>query len=161
MVKNSASTAGVCEPLKKCTSLKSRCTCNNTYQNLYKRAKTIVKNNATMAFYNWKKIGIPRNRCIGCQSQSKSLQVRDGMWFPKNEILANTALWPIEFARKGLTSAGMCYSNTEREALGTLNGMKLFQITASPIAKTTKNFFVHSSIQHKNLVQTWTTAIHN
>ena len=45
------STAEVCEPLRKLTSKKTRCMWTNIPK-LYKRAKSIIENNASMKFYN-------------------------------------------------------------------------------------------------------------
>ena len=47
-------TAGVCKPLRKLASPKKKWAWNNTYQNLYERAKTSIKKNLFMAFYNKK-----------------------------------------------------------------------------------------------------------
>ena len=48
------SMAEVYDPLRKLTLSKSEWTWNTTYQNLYKRAKNIIKKNSTMSFYNEK-----------------------------------------------------------------------------------------------------------
>ena len=60
----SPSTTEVYEPLRKLLSPNCEWTLNNTYQNLYNRAKIIIKKNATMAFYNDKGTIRPGNRCI-------------------------------------------------------------------------------------------------
>ena len=52
--KFSPSTAEVCEPLRKHTLSKCKWMRNFTYQNLYNRAKNIIKKNVTIIFYNKK-----------------------------------------------------------------------------------------------------------
>ena len=54
----------------------------------------------------------------------RPLQVRDGVHFPWNKAPNNAVLWPIELASKSLTSAETHYSNIEREASGTPNGLE-------------------------------------
>ena len=45
-------TMEVYKPLRKLTSSKSEWMWNSSYQHLYDKAKAIIKNNATMTFYN-------------------------------------------------------------------------------------------------------------
>ena len=52
------------------------------------------------------------------------LQTRDDTACPEDIAPDNTILRPIAFASKCLTSAEHRYSNTEREALGILHGLK-------------------------------------
>ena len=54
------------------------------------------------------------------------LQTRAGATYQKDIVPGNTILQPIAFASKSLTSAEHRYSNTEREALGTLHGPEKF-----------------------------------
>ena len=49
-----SSTTEVCEPFTKLVSLKCEWTWNNTFQNLYDRAKNMILKNATIAFYSEK-----------------------------------------------------------------------------------------------------------
>ena len=48
------------------------------------------------------------------------------MQFLRNEAPSNAALWPITFACKSLTSTETWYSNTEKEALDILHGLKIY-----------------------------------
>ena len=45
---------------------------------------------------------------------------------PKNEAPDNTALQPIGFSNKSLTSIETHYSNLENDVLGTLDGLENF-----------------------------------
>ena len=68
--KFSPSTTEVNDLLRKLTSLKYKWTWHNIYQSLYDRAKTIIKKNATMIFFNGRKTTVHRNRCMECWSVS-------------------------------------------------------------------------------------------
>ena len=63
---------------------------------------------------------------IAVSLDTSLLQVRDGMWFPRNERPDNAALWPIVFASKSLAGMETCCSNIEREALGILHDIEKF-----------------------------------
>ena len=54
------------------------------------------------------------------------IQARDGMWLPKDKTPDDSALWPIVFASKSLTSAKTHFGKTERKALGILYGLEKF-----------------------------------
>ena len=79
MGKFSPSTAEVCKPLQKLISPKCEWTRNDTYQNLYNRAK--VKKNATIMFYNEKEQLYLETDILCVGLGASLLQVRDGMWF--------------------------------------------------------------------------------
>ena len=49
-------TVEMCEPPRKVTSSKSTFYMYSTYQNLYNRAKAIIKKDAAMAFYEKKEL---------------------------------------------------------------------------------------------------------
>ena len=67
------------------------------------------------------------------------------MWFQRNTIPDNIAMWPIAFASKSLTSAEAHCNKTERQVLGILYGLEKFH-----------HFFfayeVHMIISHQLLV---------
>ena len=52
------------------------------------------------------------------------LEVRDRMWFPRNEAPDNAEQHPVAFNRKKMTETR--YINIEREALGILHGFEIF-----------------------------------
>ena len=60
------------------------------------------------------------------------LEVKDGMWSPRNEAPNHKTLWPVAFASKILTSTETWYSNIEREALCILHGLEKSITTVSP-----------------------------
>ena len=95
--KFSPSTAEVCEPLRKLTSVKSVWTWNNILQNLYKREKSIIKNYTSIAFHReTEQLYLETETdALGVGIIASLLQVRDSMQFPKNEAPKILALWPI------------------------------------------------------------------
>ena len=82
--------------------------------NLYDRAKAIIKKDATVEFYNEKEQMYLEIDGSSVGLGANLVQVRDGMWFPKNEAPNIAALWPIAFVSKSLTSAKTQYSNLKR-----------------------------------------------
>ena len=124
--KFSPSTESICEPLAKLWSCKAVLTWNTSYQALYDKTKSLIKNNICMKFYN-------ETKCLYLETYASSiglgaalLQTRDGATCPTNAASDNTILRPILFASKLLTSAEWRYSTTEGEALGILHGLKKF-----------------------------------
>ena len=93
--KLSPPTAEVYDPLQKLTSLRCEWTWNNIYQNLYKRAKNIIKKNETMEFYNEKEQLYLETDALGIGLGASLQQAKDGMQFSKNEEPNNATLWPI------------------------------------------------------------------
>ena len=87
--------------------MKGEWTKNNTYQKLYKRAKSPIRKGASMAIYNKKEqLYLEKDTSCVCHRESL-LQVRDGMQVPKDEAPNNMAPWPIAFTSKSLPSANM------------------------------------------------------
>ena len=76
--------AKVCDPLRKCTSTKFQWVSNNTYQNLYNRAKSIIKNSETVAFYNEKEQLYQEIDRVGVGIEARLLQVKGRMQLPRN-----------------------------------------------------------------------------
>ena len=105
------STEELCEPLRKLTSAKSELKWNSIYHKLYKRAKLIIKKHALMKFLSVKEQLYLETDMMGVDLGECILQVRDGMWLPKDKTPENSAMWPIAVARKSLTSAETLYSN--------------------------------------------------
>ena len=64
---------------------------------LYDRAKNINKKNVTMAFYKEKQQLYLVTDASAVSAGASLLQVREGMWFPRSEVLDNVGLQPIAF----------------------------------------------------------------
>ena len=120
--KFSPSTASKCESLRQLTWSKTEWTWNETYQKLFDKAKSIIKEDVFMKF------------CIETQPLylevdtsevmrgATLLQTRSGTSCPRDKTPDNNILRPIPFASKSLSSAERRYCNIEREALGILHG---------------------------------------
>ena len=70
-----------------------------------------------MKFYNKKEPLYLETDTSGVRLGAGLLQVRDGIWFQKNEALDKVVLCPKTFASKSLTSTETRYSIIERETL--------------------------------------------
>ena len=81
------------------------------------KAKNIIKQEASMVFCNVK-------QHLYLKTDVQGVQVRKRKWYPRNEVPDNSALWPIVFTNKSLTSAETHYNNIEREVLSTLHGLE-------------------------------------
>ena len=64
-------TAEVCKSFRKLMPAKSEWMWSSTYQNLYERAKSIIKKDALMKFYN-ERTTVPWDRCTRCWFRSRS-----------------------------------------------------------------------------------------
>ena len=126
------STTEVYEPMRKLTSPKCEWTWSSTYQNQYNRTKNFIKKNATMAFYNEKEQLYLETDALGIILGESLLQVRVGIWLPRNEASDNPVLCPIAFASKSLSNIETDYSNMERESLGIFHGLEKF--ATSPLS---------------------------
>ena len=116
--------AEVCDSLRKFTSMKSEQTWNNTYPNPYERTKIQHQKDSSMTFYNEKKSYL-ETEIFDVGLRARLLQVRNGMWFPKNETPGSVVIWSISFASKSLTSAKVHYSNIKRDTLGIYNKLEV------------------------------------
>ena len=72
-------TAEVCEPLCKLTAVKTDWAWNKTYQDLYEKAKTVVKRNVCLKFYNVARPLYFETDASGIVLGAKLLHVRGGM----------------------------------------------------------------------------------
>ena len=113
----------VCELLRKLIT-RVKWMWNRYYQNLYEKVKSIIKAKACIKFYNKKEALYLKMDASGVGLEAGLLQVRDRMWFCRNEAPDNVAMCPIAFGSLSFTSAEMRYSNIEREARGILHGFK-------------------------------------
>ena len=180
--KFSLSTAEICKPLQKLISTKSEKTWYSIYEKLYERTKSSIKKDTFMAFYSEKEQPYPETDALGVGLGASLLQVRDIMQVPKDEASDSTALWPVAFTSKSLTSTETLYSNIKREAPSIHHGPERFHfhtnkasvvIDHKPVMAIFKKDFMglshrlqrinirHPPIQCKNTVQTRNTSIHS
>ena len=106
--------------------IKVQWTWHNTNQNLYGKAKNITKKNTTMAFCKEKKQVYLKIDVSGVGLGASLPQVRNGMWFPRNDAPNNAVLQPVAFTSKILTNPETYYNSIEREVLSILQGLEKF-----------------------------------
>ena len=122
--KFSPDTARVCKPLRKLTLCKSSWTWNEPYQQIYNKAKSIIKKDMCMKFYSENKEPFLETDVSGVGLGAALLQLRDNTAWQQGTAPDNTMLWPIAFASKSLTGAESRYSNRECKALGIIHGLE-------------------------------------
>ena len=110
----SPSMENVCEPLQKMTSSTAVWTWNMSYQALYNKAKSLIKGDTCMKFYDETKPLYLETDASWIGIGTTLLQTRDDTTCPKDTAPDNTILRPITFASKNLTSAELSYCNIER-----------------------------------------------
>ena len=103
----------VSESLRKLTSVKTQLAWNDMYEDLYDKVKNIAKQDAYMKFYDAAKSLYLKTDASGISLEAGLLQVKDGMNCGEDEVLTNTALFPIAFTSKSLSSVKWHYSNME------------------------------------------------
>ena len=108
------------------TSSKTLWTCNTSYQTLFNKAKSLIKDDVCMKLYDETKPLYLETDASRIGLGAALLQTRDGATCPKDIVPDNTILRPITFASKRMTSAEPRYSDIEREALGILHGLERF-----------------------------------
>ena len=101
--KFSPGTAGVCKLLHKLTSCKSMWTWNASYQQLFTNAKSIIKADVCMKFYDNYKLLYLKTDASGIGLEAALLQLHDNMVCQKGVAPQNIALHSIAFASKNLT----------------------------------------------------------
>ena len=115
-----------CEPLRKLMSSKATWTWNASYQQLFDKAKSLIKAEMCMKFYDDTKPLYLKTDASGLRLGAAQLQLSNNTNCPKDTAPDNTILCPIAFASKSLTGAEQRYSNMECEALGILHGLEKF-----------------------------------
>ena len=95
----------VCKPLRKLTSSKTTWTWNASYQQLFDKAKSLIKVEICMKFYDDTKPLYLETDASGIDLGAALLQLRDNMGCQKDTALDNTILCPIAFVSKSLTGA--------------------------------------------------------
>ena len=124
--KFSPGTLEACEPLRRLTSSKAKWTWNESYQQLFNKAKSLIKTEMCMKFYDDTKPLYLKTDASVVSLGAALLQLRDNTNCPKDTPPDKTILCPIVFASKSLTGAERRYSNIECEALGILHGLEKF-----------------------------------
>ena len=115
-----------CELLRKLMSCKATWMWNASYQQLFDKAKSLIKVEMCMKFYDDTKPLYLETDASGIGLGAALLQLRDNTNCPKDTAPDNTILCPIAFASRSLTGAEQRYSNIECEALGILHGLAKF-----------------------------------
>ena len=99
----SPGTSEVCKPLRKLTSFKMTWTWNASYQQLFDKAKSLIKVEMCMKFYDDTKLLYLETDASGIGLGAAPLQLRDNTGCQKDTAPDNTILCPIAFASKSLT----------------------------------------------------------
>ena len=87
--KYSPTTVEICELLRRLTSVKALWTWNNMYQELYDKAKAIIKKDTCLKFYNEMEPVYLETGASDIDVGARLLQVRDGMSYPRDEASDN------------------------------------------------------------------------
>ena len=124
--KFSPGTTNVCNPLCKLTSSKVAWTWNASFWELFAKAKSLIKVDMCMTFYNDTKPLYLETDASRVGLGAALLVLHKGTMCQKDIVPGNTILCPIAFASKSLTGAECRYSNIEQEALGILHGLEKF-----------------------------------
>ena len=124
--KFSPGTAEVCKPLCKFTSCKTTWTWNTSYQQLFNNAKSIIKADICIKFYNNSKPLYLETDGSGIGLGAALLQLCDNTDCQIGVTPQNITLHPIAFNSKSLPGVEWRYSNIEHEALGILHGLEKF-----------------------------------
>ena len=103
--KLSPSTASICNPLQKLTSSREVWTWEASYQALYDKTKSLIKDDVCMKFHNETKPKYLETDASGIGLCVTLLQTRDVTTWPLDIVPDNNILRPITFAGKSLTSA--------------------------------------------------------
>ena len=96
--KFSPGTSEPCEPLRKLTSSKATWMWNASYQQLFNKAKSLIKAEMCMKFYDDTKPLYLKKDASGISLGAALLQLRDKTNWPKDTAPDNTILCPIVFA---------------------------------------------------------------
>ena len=103
-----------------------RWTWNTSYQQLFDKAKSIIKADVCMKFYDDSKPLYLETDASGVGLGAALLQLHNNTVCQKGIAPDNITLCPIAFASKSLTSVEWRYSNTKCEVLGILHGLEKF-----------------------------------
>ena len=101
----------VCDPLQMLTSSKVTWTWNVSYQEMFTKAKPLIKADMCMKFYDDTKSLYLETAVSRVGLGAALLQLCKGTTCQKDVSPDNTILYPIAFATKSLTGADCSYSN--------------------------------------------------
>ena len=124
--KFSLGTTDIYDQVCKLTLSKATWTWNASYQELFMKAKLLIKSDMCMKFYDNTKPLSLKTDASGVGLGAALLQTWEGTTCQKDMVPHNTILHPISFASKNLTDTEHRYSNIEREALGILHWLEKF-----------------------------------
>ena len=168
--------------LRQLTSSKTGWTWNATYQKLFVKAKSRIREDVCMKCYDGTQplyLGIDVSR-IGLGSCSTTNQKQYKL--PKRQSTRQQHPQTPAFAGKSLSNVERIYSNIQREALGILHSLEklhhycfvrevsiitdhkplvanLQKMSDYAISENTMNSPQNTSVQSKNNIQTWTRSI--
>ena len=97
LIKFTSSTAEVCKPVHKLTSLKNGWMWNNIHQKLCARENHSSRKSCPQHSTTRKKQLYLETDAPGASIRESLLQTSDGMQFPKDDTPDNMPLWPIAF----------------------------------------------------------------
>ena len=92
-----------CKPLRKLASSKVTWMWNASYQQLFDKAKSLIKAEMCVKFYDDTKLLYLKTDASGVGLGAALLQLRDNTNCPKDTAPDNTILHPIIFVSKSLT----------------------------------------------------------
>ena len=124
--KFSPGTTEVCGSLQKLTSSRMLWTWNTSYQQLFNRAKSLIKAEICMKFYDDAKLLDLETDALGLGLGAALLQLCNNTACKRDMAPDNTSLRPMAFATKSFTGAEQRYSNIKQEALGILHELEKF-----------------------------------
>ena len=124
--KLSPDTSEVCKLLRMLMSSKAMWTWNASYQQQFEKAKSLIKPEMCMKFYDNTKLLSLETDTSAIGLRAVLLQPRDNTTCQTHIAPDNTMLYPIAFASKSLMGAECRYSNIECEALAILHGLEKF-----------------------------------
>ena len=125
-------TVDVYEPLRKLTSLKSELIWNGTYPHL-NDSKSNHQKGWNNGILSQERAAVPRNRCVGCGSQSKSSVSEVWNVIPKKWSTQQCGTPVNSISKQSLTSVETWYSIIEKETPGIQNGLKISITNGSPM----------------------------
>ena len=113
----------VCKPLRKLTSSKMTWTWNASYQQLFNKAKSLIKAEMCIKFYDDTKPLYLETDAPGI-GLGAALLLRDNKECQKDTAPDYANLHPITFVSKSLTGVEQRNSNIKHEVLGILHGLQ-------------------------------------
>ena len=107
--------AAICKTFRKMTLAKTEWIWNATHQKIFNKAKTFIKEDSCMKFYDETKPLHIEMDASGVGLGAALLQTRSSTSCPRDEVQDNSLHRPITFANKNLSSVEKRHINIERE----------------------------------------------